>query len=82
MQEMDLTVEEVDAISGPVSGRPKSATFRTCDLFGIDTLVKVAQGVGQNCPEDEAKDLFEIPSFVQKMVENEWFGDKTRQGFL
>jgi len=81
MQEMDLTVEEVDAISGPVSGRPKSATFRTCDLVGIDTLVKVAQGVGQNCPEDEAKDLFEIPSFVQKMVENEWFGDKTRQGF-
>jgi len=81
MQEMDLTVEEIDAISGPVSGRPKSATFRTCDLVGMDTLVKVAQGVGQNCPEDEAKKLFEIPPFVQKMVENEWFGDKTRQGF-
>ncbi|MFT5511940.1 MAG: 3-hydroxyacyl-CoA dehydrogenase, partial [Bacteroidia bacterium] len=81
MQEMDLTVEEVDAITGPISGRPKSATFRTCDLVGIDTLVKVAMGVGQNCPNDEAKDLFEIPDFVQRLVDNKWLGDKTRQGF-
>jgi len=81
MQEMDLTIEEVDAITGPVSGRPKSATFRTCDLVGIDTLVKVANGVGQNCPNDEAKELFAIPDFVQKMVDNQWFGDKTKQGF-
>lgn len=81
MQEMDLSIEEVDAITGPVSGRPKSATFRTCDLVGIDTLVKVAKGVGQNCPNDEAKALFEIPGFVQKMVDNQWLGDKTRQGF-
>lgn len=81
MEEMDLTIEEIDAVTGPVSGRPKSATFRTSDLVGIDTLVKVAQGVGQNCPNDEAKELFEIPEFLQKLVDNNWLGDKTGQGF-
>ena len=81
MEEMGLTIEEIDAVTGPVSGRPKSATFRTSDLVGIDTLVKVAQGVGQNCPNDEAKDLFEIPDFLQKLVDNNWLGDKTGQGF-
>ena len=81
MEEMGLTIEEIDAVTGPVSGRPKSATFRTSDLVGIDTLVKVAQGVGQNCPNDEAKDLFEIPDFLQKFVDNNWLGDKTGQGF-
>ncbi len=81
MQEMDMSIEEIDTITGPVSGRPKSATFRTSDLVGIDTLVKVAMGVGQNCPNDEAKDLFTIPPFLQKMVDNKWLGDKTKQGF-
>lgn len=81
MQEMKLTIEEVDSITGPVSGRPKSATFRTSDLVGIDTLVKVAMGVGQNCPNDEKAELFEIPAFLQKMVDNKWLGDKTKQGF-
>ena len=81
MEEMGLTIEEIDAVTGPVSGRPISATFRTSDLVGIDTLVKVAQGVGQNCPNDEAKDLFEIPDFLQKFVDNNWLGDKTGQGF-
>jgi len=81
MEEMGLTIEEIDAVTGPVSGRPISATFRTSDLVGIDTLVKVAQGVGQNCPNDEAKDLFEIPDFLQKLVDNNWLGDKTGQGF-
>lgn len=81
MEEMGLTVEEVDAVSGPVSGRPKSATFRTCDVVGIDTLVKVAKGVGMNCPEDEAKALFSIPDYVNKMLENGWLGEKSGQGF-
>lgn len=81
MEEMDLSIEEIDAVTGPVSGRPKSATFRTCDLVGIDTLVKVAAGVGQNCPDDESKDQFVIPDFLTKMVENKWLGDKTGQGF-
>lgn len=81
MQEYGLSVEEVDAITGPVSGRPKSATFRTCDLVGLDTLVKVAQGVKENCPSDEMADWFAIPDFLQKMLENKWLGDKTGQGF-
>lgn len=81
IDDMKLTVEEVDRLTGPIMGRPKSATFRTCDLVGLDTLVKVANGVEQHCPNDEARDRFKIPSFVQKMVENKWFGDKTKQGF-
>jgi 3-hydroxyacyl-CoA dehydrogenase len=81
MEEMDMTTEEIDAVTGPISGRPKSATFRTSDLVGIDTLVKVAMGVGQNCPKDEAKELFQIPAFLQKLVDKKWLGDKTGQGF-
>jgi len=81
MKEMDMTVEEIDAITGPISGRPKSATFRTSDLVGLDTLVKVAQGVAMSCPNDEASSYFEIPDFLTKMVENKWLGDKTGQGF-
>lgn len=81
MQEMGLSIDEVDTLTGPVIGRPKSATFRTADVVGIDTLVKVANGVAQNCPDDEAKDVLSIPPFLQKIVENKWLGDKTGQGF-
>lgn len=81
VEKMELTVEEVDKLTGPVLGRPKSATFRTCDVVGLDTLVHVANGLKQNCPNDEAKDLFELPGFVSKMIENNWLGDKTGQGF-
>jgi 3-hydroxyacyl-CoA dehydrogenase len=81
MQEHNLTIEEVDSVTGPVSGRPKSATFRTCDLVGLDTLVKVAQGVKQYCPNDEFNEWFTIPNFLQTMVDNNWLGDKTGQGF-
>jgi 3-hydroxyacyl-CoA dehydrogenase len=81
MQEMGLNIDEVDALTGPVIGRPKSATFRTADVVGIDTLVRVAKGVAENCPADEAKDIFVIPPFLQKIVENKWLGDKTGQGF-
>lgn len=79
--EMGLTVEEVDKLTGPVIGRPKSATFRTCDVVGLDTLVHVANGVKDNCPKDEANATFEIPSYINKMVENNWLGSKTKQGF-
>lgn len=81
MNEMSMTIEEIDALTGPLTGRPKSATFRTCDVVGVDTLVKVAKGVYDNCPDDEAKNLFDIPDYVTKLVENKWFGDKTGQGF-
>lgn len=81
MQKHNLSIEAVDSITGPVSGRPKSATFRTSDLVGLDTLVKVANGVGDNCPKDEMKEWFAIPAFLEKMLENKWLGDKTGQGF-
>ena len=82
MEKLGLSVDEVDALTGPVIGRPKSATFRTADVVGIDTLVKVANGVEQNCPNDEAKLLFAIPSWLSKMIDNKWLGDKTGQGFF
>jgi 3-hydroxyacyl-CoA dehydrogenase len=82
VEKMGLTIDEIDALTGPVIGRPKSATFRTADVVGIDTLVKVAKGVYENCPNDEAKDAFKIPAWLDKMVENKWLGDKTGQGFF
>ena len=81
VKELDLTVEEVDSLSGPIIGRPKSATFRTCDLVGLDTLIHVANGVYENCPNDENRSNFELPEFITKMSENKWLGDKTKQGF-
>ena len=81
VEEMDLTIEEVDKLTGPVLGRPKSATFRTCDVVGLDTLVHVANGLVENCPDDEEKDQFKLPDYVAKMVENNMLGSKTKQGF-
>lgn len=63
-------------------GRAKSATFRTCDVVGLDTLVHVANGLKANCPNDEEKDLFELPSYISQMVEKNWLGSKTNQGFF
>ena len=81
VKEMDLTIEEVDKLTGPVIGRPKSATFRTIDVVGLDTLVHTANGVKDNCPNDEARDQFVIPDFVNHMMENKMLGSKTKQGF-
>lgn len=81
MEEMDMTVEEVDTLTGPVTGKPKSATFRTCDVVGLDTLVKVAKGAYDNLPNDTQRDIFKVPSYIDKMEENKWLGDKTKQGF-
>jgi len=81
VEEMGLTIGEVDKLTGPKLGRPKSATFRTCDVVGLDTLVKVANGVEVNCPNDEARATFKIPSYINKMVENGWLGSKSKQGF-
>ncbi|MFN8352044.1 MAG: 3-hydroxyacyl-CoA dehydrogenase NAD-binding domain-containing protein [Flavobacteriales bacterium] len=82
VQEMGLTVEEVDRLTGPALGRPKSATFRTADVVGLDTLVKVAQGVKDNCPNDEQNALFAIPGYLQQMVEQNMLGSKTGKGFF
>lgn len=81
IRDMGLTVEEVDKLTGPVLGRPKSATFRTADVVGLDTLVHVANGLYQALPHDEQRELFRLPDFIQKMMENKWLGDKTGQGF-
>ncbi len=79
--EMGLTIDEVDKLTGPVLGRPKSATFRTADVVGLDTLVLVANGLKDNTPNDEANDLFSLPDYISKMVDNNWLGSKTKQGF-
>lgn len=81
VESMGLTVDEVDKLTGPVIGRPKSATFRTCDVVGLDTLVKVAADVYERCPKDEARDIFKLPAYVQRMVEEKRLGDKSGQGF-
>ncbi|WP_207924631.1 3-hydroxyacyl-CoA dehydrogenase/enoyl-CoA hydratase family protein [Pedobacter changchengzhani] len=81
VDKLDLTIEEVDKFTGPALGRPKSATFRTSDVVGLDTMIKVAKGLYDNCPDDKAHELFKLPAYVQKMEENKWLGDKTKQGF-
>jgi len=82
MDKLKLSVDEIDALTGPVIGRPKSATFRTADVVGIDTLVKVANGVFENCLDDEARNQFVIPAWLQQMIDKKWLGDKTGQGFF
>src|SRR6185437_6059434 len=82
MDKLDLGIDEIEILTGPIIGRPKSATFRTADVVGIDTLVKVAIGVKENCPNGDAKEIFTIPAWLQKMVDNKWLGDKTGQGFF
>ncbi len=81
VKEMNLSIDEVDRYTGSIVGRPKSATFRTTDVVGLDTLIKVAKGLQDNLPNDESKSSFEIPEFILKMESNGWLGDKTKQGF-
>lgn len=81
VKEMGLTIEEVDKLTGPVIGRPKSATFRTVDVVGLDTLVHVANGLYDGCPDDEEHELFQLPDFIKTMLDNKWLGSKTKQGF-
>jgi 3-hydroxyacyl-CoA dehydrogenase len=78
MQENDLSIEEVDALTGPAVGWPKSATFRTIDLVGLDILGHVVKNVREGL--DERSDL-KLPDFYEKMVERKWLGDKTKGGF-
>jgi len=82
MEEMQFSIAQVEALTGPVYGRPKSATFRTADVVGIDTFVKVAQNTYAACPNDESRDIFQLPSYIHTLVENKWLGDKTGQGFF
>ncbi|HRF25687.1 MAG TPA: 3-hydroxyacyl-CoA dehydrogenase/enoyl-CoA hydratase family protein [Ferruginibacter sp.] len=82
MDKLQLSIDEIDALTGPVIGRPKSATFRTADVVGIDTLVRVAKGVYESCPDDEARSLFSIPTWLEQMIAQNWLGDKSGQGFF
>ena len=81
MTEMDMTPTEIDALTGTIAGRPKSATFRTGDVVGLDTMVKVADNLYKDCPDDEDREAFKVPEYLRKMLENNWLGDKTGQGF-
>ena len=81
VKEMGLTIEEVDKLTGPVIGRPKSATFRTVDVVGLDTLVHVANGIHENVPDDEEHEIFKLPKFIDSMLDQKWLGSKTGQGF-
>jgi 3-hydroxyacyl-CoA dehydrogenase len=80
-REFHLSVEEVDKLTGPIIGHPKSATYRTADLVGLDTLAYVAQTSFNKCISDEAREFFRIPDFLQKLIKNKWLGAKTKKGF-
>ena len=81
MQKLDLNIDEIDRLTGPVIGRPKSATFRTSDVVGLDTLIKVADNLYKALPEDEQREIFNLPDVVRQLEKNKWLGDKTGQGF-
>jgi 3-hydroxyacyl-CoA dehydrogenase len=81
MQEMDLTVEEVDALTGPAMARPKTGTFRLADLVGLDTLLYVAKNTQPLIPNDEGRDVFDAPEFLEKMVQAGQLGLKSGAGF-
>jgi 3-hydroxyacyl-CoA dehydrogenase len=82
VDQLKLSIDQVESLTGPIIGRPKSATFRTADVVGIDTLVKVAKGVYDNCKEDKSREVFAIPAWLQNMVDKNLLGDKTSQGFF
>src|SRR5579862_8890755 len=81
MQALDMTVEEVDACTGPAVGWPKSATFRTADLVGLDVLVHVVRNIYENIPDDESREMYRVPKLVEDMLERGWLGEKTGSGF-
>ncbi|MGH9481427.1 MAG: 3-hydroxyacyl-CoA dehydrogenase/enoyl-CoA hydratase family protein, partial [Terriglobales bacterium] len=81
MQALHLSVEEVDALTGPLLGWPKSATFRTLDMIGLDTLVQVVRNSYANLEHDEQRELFRVPAFIEAMVARGWLGEKSGQGF-
>ena len=79
--EQGLTIEEVDKLTGPISGRPKSATFRTADVVGLDTLVNVSLTTYDKAPEDEERNMFKIPDILNTLIESDRLGQKTKAGF-
>ena len=82
IEEMGLTVGEVDRLTGPIIGRAKSATFRTMDVVGLDTTVNVSNNLYAGLPNDESRDKFKLPGIVKEVHERGWFGDKSKQGYF
>ena len=76
-----LSIEDVDALTGTIIGRPKSATFRTADIVGLDTMEFVAKTAYEKCLNDPERDSFKLPDYLSKMINNKWLGQKTKQGF-
>src|SRR6201982_314452 len=81
LNKLGMTVEEVDASTGPAVGWPKSATFRTADLVGLDVLMHVVKNIYETAPNDESHERYKVPAMVEEMVKRGWLGDKTGQGF-
>ena len=81
VEDLGLSVEAVDKLTGPAMGRPKSATFRTCDVVGLDTLAHVAKGVAEHCPNDERREVFGLPRYVQHLLDAGALGAKSGAGF-
>ena len=81
MSKLSMTIEEVDACTGPAVGWPKSATFRTADIVGLDVLMHVVKNIYENAPNDESREAYKVPAFVEEMAKRKWLGDKTGQGF-
>jgi 3-hydroxyacyl-CoA dehydrogenase len=79
--ELGLRIEEVDKLTGPAIGRPKTGSFRLGDLVGLDTATRVIQGIRENCPADEQAAAFEIPRYQQFLLDNQYLGNKSGQGF-
>ena len=81
MQAMNFSIDEIDKLTGTIIGHPKSATFRTADVVGLDTLINVTNNLATALDQDERKSLFILPDYLVKMKENKWLGEKTKQGF-
>ncbi len=81
MQALEMTIEEVDACTGPAIGWPKSATFRTADIVGLDVLVHVIRNIYDNAPDDESREMYRVPPLVEEMMKRGWLGEKTGSGF-
>jgi 3-hydroxyacyl-CoA dehydrogenase len=81
MQALEMTVEEVDACTGPAVGWPKSATFRTADIVGLDVFAHVVRSIHNHVPEDESREMYRVPPVVEEMIERGWLGEKTGSGF-
>ena len=81
MVEDGYTIEEVDALTGPIIGHPKTATFRLFDLVGIDILGFVAKNLYENVPQDDQREIFRLPKILEEVLARKWFGNKTGQGF-